>query len=925
MPALPTGTVTFLFTDIESSTRMMEGHPEAYRAALARHHAILRRAVEAHQGYVFETLGDGIFAAFEHSSGGVGAALDGQLALQAEPWGETGPLRVRMGLHTGEVELWGDHYFGPPLYRCGRLMALAHGGQVLLSEITTDLVRDALPEGAGLQALGEHQLRDLSRPEPIYQLLHADLPATFPPLRTLQRRPNNLPALTTPFIGRDGEIDTIRHQLLRRPDVRLITLLGPGGTGKTRLAIQAALDSLDDFPDGVFFVALARFHDPALVAPSIAQVLNVREAADRPLLDWVTGALQDKQILLILDNFEHVAGAAPFVGDLLTACPSLKILVTSRAVLGLYGEREFQVPPLSLPDPDRLPSKEQLAQFEAVRLFVERAQDITPEFRITDENARAVATICARLDGLPLAIELAAARTRLLSPQAMLSRLERRLPLLTGGARDLPARQQTLRNAIAWSYDLLEAPEQSLFRQLSVFAGSCTLSAAEAVCDPTGDAATGVLDGLESLAGKSLLRRLDPGNAGQDGLGGVPGPAAPGATGDAAGAAGPGGRAAAGAPPGRRPAAGTGTRETRFLMLQTIREYALEKLGAGGETARVQRRHAVHYAALAETAAPELRAASQAAWLERLSQERYNFRAALRWAIEHDEAALGLRLGGALWYFWHVHGYLSEGREWLATVLALRGAAGGAGAPGPPTPERARVLIGLGVLTADQGDFRAARALCEEGLAGARASGDEREEGSALAWLAHVVQDEPALARRLNEDALAIARRLDDRLLAARALNNLGELVRRDGDDAAAARYYEESLVLAREQGHQWRVAALTHNLGQIDLRAGDAPAAAQRFAESLGIFRSLGDQRVIAHCLAGLAAVAAVAGQPHRAARLWGAAETMLEGLGAHLDPADRVVGEQAAARARDDLGPALFDDFAAEGRAMSPAQVYD
>ena len=356
-------------------------------------------------------------------------------------------------------------------------------------------------------------------------------------------------------------------------------------------------------------------------------------------------------------------------------------------------------------------------------------------------------------------------------------------------------------------------------------------------------------------------------------------------------------------------------------MLQTIREYALEQLGASGETARIQRRHAVYYAALAETAAPELRSASQAAWLERLSQERYNFRAALRWAIEHDEAALGLRLGGALWYFWHVHGYLSEGREWLSTVLSLRAS----GAAVSPTAERAQVLIGLGVLTADQGDFRAARALCEEGLAGARASGDEREVGSALAWLGHVVQDEPALARQLNEDALEIARRLDDRLLAARVLNNLGELVRRDGDDATAGRYYEESLVLAREQGHQWRVAALTHNLGQIDLRAGNAPAAALRFAESLGIFRSLGDQRVIAHCLAGLAGVAAVAGQPHRAARLWGAAETMLEGLGAHLDPADRVVGEQAAARARDDLGPALFDDFAAEGRAMSLAQVFD
>jgi predicted ATPase/class 3 adenylate cyclase len=901
MAALPTGTVTFLFTDIESSTRMMEGHPEAYRAALARHHAILREAVESRQGFVFETLGDGIYAAFEHSTTAVEAALAAQLALHREAWAETGPLKVRIGLHTGEVELWGEHYFGPPLYRCGRLMALAHGGQVLLSEITADLVRDSLPAETALQALGEHQLRDLLRPEPVYQLLHPQLPSSFPPLRTLQRRPNNLPAWTTPFIGRELEIDTIRHQLLRRPDVRLITLLGPGGTGKTRLATQVALDSLDDFPDGVFFVALARINDPALVGPCVAQVLNVREAADRPLLDWLTGALRDKQLLLILDNFEHVADAAPFVGDLLLACPTLNVLVTSRAVLGLYGEREFQVPPLSLPAPERLPPREQLAQFEAVRLFVERAQDINPAFRITDQNARAVAEICARLDGLPLAIELAAARTRLLSPQAMLERLDRLLPLLTGGARDLPARQQTLRNAIAWSYDLLDREQQTLFRQLSVFAGSCTLTAAEAICDPTGDPATGVLDGLESLFGKSLLRRIDPGGAGQDGLGTASG------------------RGVTSGPPSEL-ATGTGLAggETRFLMLQTIREYAAERLEESGEAGRIQRRHAAYYTELAETAAPELRGAHQATWLERLSQERFNLRQALRWTIEQDETSLGLRLAGALWYFWHVHGYLSEGREWLSTVLALPGAA-------PPTAIRAQALVGLGVLTADQGDYPAARALCEEGVASARAAGDERVLGSALAWLAYVCQEDGERAREYNAEALQIARRLDDRLLLARALNNIGELVRRDGDAEGAARLYEESLALAREQGHQWRVAALTHNLGQIDLERGDGASAARRFAESLAIVRTLGDQRVIAHCLVGLAAVAALATQPHRAARLWGAAEALLETLGAHLELADQPPGRRGADRARADLGPALFEDFAAEGRAMSLEQVFE
>ena len=423
-----------------------------------------------------------------------------------------------------------------------------------------------------------------------------------------------------------------------------------------------------------------------------------------------------------------------------------------------------------------------------------------------------MAEICARLDGLPLAIELAAARTRLLSPQAMLERLDRLLPLLTGGARDLPARQQTLRNAIAWSYDLLDGEQQTLFRQLSVFAGSCTLTAAEAICDPTGDPATGVLDGLESLFGKSLLRRIDPGSAGQDGLGT---------------ASGRGSRPAfsSGLAAGTAPAAG----ETRFLMLQTIREYAAERLEESGEAGRIRRRRAAYYTELAETAAPELRGAHQATWLERLSQERFNLRQALRWTIEQDETSLGLRLAGALWYFWHVHGYLSEGREWLSTVLALPGAA-------PPTAIRAQALVGLGVLAADQGDYPAARGLCEEGVASARAAGDERVLGSALAWLAYVCQEDGERARDYNAEALQIARRLDDRLLLARALNNIGELVRRDGDAEGAARLYEESLALAREQGHQWRVAALTHNLGQIDLERGDGTSAARRFAESLAI-----------------------------------------------------------------------------------------
>jgi predicted ATPase/class 3 adenylate cyclase len=891
MPERPAGTVTFLFTDVEGSTRLMEQHPRAYRDALARHNRLLRDAVAGpHDGHVFESIGDALYAAFEHASAAMHAAVEGQLALQRETWGPTGQLKVRMGLHTGEVERWGDHYFGAPLYRCARLMAVAHGGQILLSQVTADLVRHTLPPQAALRALGEHQLRDLAAPEFVYQLLHPELPADFPPLRTLQNRPNNLPAQPTPFIGRQREVDAVRHGLLRRPEVRLLTLLGPGGTGKTRLALQVAVDSLDDFPDGVFFVPLARIGSPELVLPAIAQALGLREVSERPLLEGLTDTLRGRRLLLILDNFEHVAGAAPVVAALLAGCPRLKIMVTSRAVLQLYGEREFFVPPLSLPDSEHLPPAEELAQNEAVRLFVERAQDISPTFAINDTSARAVAEICRRLDGLPLAIELAAARTRLLSPEAILARLVPRLgaapaargdqgalSLLTRGARDLPERQQTLSNTIAWSYDLLDEAEQTLFRQLSVFVGGCTLEGAEAVCDAPPGAASGILDGLESLAAKSLIRKQEI--------------------------------------PERRATDSFGA-STRFLMLEVIREFGLARLLESGDLERIRRRHARYYAVLTEQAAPELRGPDQAAWLERLFQERRNLRAALRWSLDSGETLGGLSLAGSLWLFWHVKGYLTEGREWLSQLLD---------APGgdAPTAARVRALVGLGVLSCDLG-LPEARALIEEGVALARTLPSKADLGSALGWLGYVVQEsDPQASRRANEEAMLIGRELGNRVLMSRALNNLGEIARRDQDFARAAALYEESLAMAYELGHQLRMAAALHNLGHVALARGDAPGAASRLAESLGIGRELGDQRIIAHCLAGLAAVAVVTGEAQRAARLFGAAEVLLESLKARFDPADQLVYERHLAAARATLGPPAFEAARAAGREMPLAQA--
>ena len=488
-------------------------------------------------------------------------------------------MRVRMALHTGAAEEQGGDYFGPPLNRVARLLSAAHGGQVLLSLPTQELVRDVLPLDSELRDLGEHRLKDLARPERGYQLVAPDLPADFPSLRTLESRPNNLPMQPTLLVGREREVEDVRGRLLA-PEVRLLTLTGPGGTGKSRLALQSAADLIEEFEDGVFFVALATLTDHTLVTSSVAQVLGVRESGDQPLLEGIKDYLQDKRLLLVLDNFEQVLEAAPQAGEILSAAPRLKVLATSRIPLGIYGEREYAVPPLAIPDPKRLPTLEVLSQYEAVRLFIERAEATKAGFEITSENAPAVAEICACLDGLPLAIELAAARIKLLPPSSILARLTNRLKLLTGGARDLPERQRTLRGAIEWSHTLLDEGEKTLFARMAIFSGGRTLEAIEAVCDAQGDLPMDAFDGVSSLVDKSLLRQEE----------------------------GPEG-------------------EPRFMMLETIHEYAREKLRESGEAEEIGHAHARHFLGLAEEA--ELTGPEQAWWLERLEAEHDNLRTTL--------------------------------------------------------------------------------------------------------------------------------------------------------------------------------------------------------------------------------------------------------------------------------------------------------
>jgi len=478
MTDLPRGTVTFLFTDIEGSTALWERDRAAMHAAVDRHLSLVRTDIDANGGVLFKVVGDAVQAAFPTAPAALAAALDAQRALLAEDWGALGPLRVRMALHAGEAEpdARGD-YLAAPLNRLSRLLAAGHGGQILLTQAVQQLARGALPPGVELRDLGDHRLRDLLEPEHVYQLLHPDLPVDFPPLASLDTRPNNLPRQPTLFVGREQEIGEILA-LLRRDDVPLLTLTGPGGTGKTRIALQTAAELLDDVPDGVFFVPLAPLADLALMPAAIAAALGIREAGGRPLSERVRDVLADQQLLLLLDNVEHLVEAAPHIGELLEAAPRLKVLATSRMPLHLRAEHEYLVHPLGLPSRKSLPVAELVPQSEAVRLFIARAQAVNPDFAVDSDNASAVAEICHRLDGLPLAIELAASRVRMLPPQAMLARLEKRLPFLTGGARDAPQRHRTLRDTIAWSHDLLDEEDRLLFRRLAVFAGGATVESA---------------------------------------------------------------------------------------------------------------------------------------------------------------------------------------------------------------------------------------------------------------------------------------------------------------------------------------------------------------------------------------------------------------------------------------------------------------
>ena len=836
MAKLPVGTVTFFFTDIEASTRLLQHLGDAVGAQVfADHRRLLRAAFEAGGGYEYQDQGESFLIVYQSARDAVRSAAAAQRTIATHPWPEGAMLRVRMGLHSGEPVVAADGYVGLDVHRAARICAAGYGGQILISERTCALIQDDLPDGIALKDLGEHRLKDLARPERVYQVIIPGLPADFPPLKSLDVLTNNLPSLQlTSFIGRTREMAEIKALF---STARLVTLMGPGGTGKTRLALQVAADLLEQFPNGIWLAELAPLADPALVPQTVATVFGVREQPGRALLDSLVDYLRARELLLVLDNCEHlVEASAHLAHNLLRGCPKLRILATSREALSTAGEVPYRVPPLARPDPRRVVALEGLTQFDAARLFMERAVLNNPAFVVTDTNAPAVAQVCHRLDGIPLAIELAAARVKVLSVEQIAQRLDDRFRLLTGGRRTGLAHQQTLRATVDWSYDLLSEAEQLLFRRLSVFAGGFTLEAAEAVCAGEGIGEFDVLDLVARLVDKSLALTEE--------LHG----------------------------------------DIRYRLLETIRHYSRERLQESGEANLVRRRHLDWYLALAERAEPELRGPEQITWLDRLEIDHDDLRAALEWSkMEDASGEMGVRLAGALYRFWGLRGYLSEGRNWLDAVLAISN--------GGPRP-RIKALHGAGVLAYYQGAYDQATMLCEEALVLSKGLGDERAIAATLTILGNVARNrgEYARAAQLYEESLILCLDVGDRWGLANTMTHFGNVVRSQGNYARAKRMLEESLALWREVGDKWGLGTCLAHLGVVMGNQGDYDRASALHEESLALRRELGDHVSVGSSLMSLGTVALNRGEYERARELFEESLALCRELGDKLNIASAL-----------------------------------
>jgi predicted ATPase/class 3 adenylate cyclase len=859
---LPTGTVTFLFSDIQGSTRLLQALGDGYPALLEQQADLVRAAISEGGGVEVGTEGDSFFAVFPTPIGAVRAAVAIQRSLAAATWPEDTVVKVRIGIHTGEGRRGGDNYVGLDVHRAARIAAVAHGGQVLLSAETETLAGRAMPDGVDLRDLGHHRLKDLDREERVYQLVIDGLPADFPPIRSLDAGRSHLPEPLTSLVGRARQVDDVVGLV---GEHRLVTLTGPGGTGKTRLVIGAAERLRPSFVDGAFFVALDQVREGRLVASVIAGELGLVETQDRTPTEALTEHLRDRSVLLVLDNFEQILEAAPLVDGLLKAAPKVKVLITSRRPLRLYGEQHYPVPPLLVPTLSDGAAPEDLRESGAVALFVERARSARPGFDPTDEELRTIAGIVSRLDGLPLAIELAAARTKVLSPAALLTRLEHRLAVLSSSADGVPDRQRTLRGAIEWSHDSLPEPERVLFRRLSVFAGGCRIEAVEAVCDPAGEIGGDALDLVSALIDDSLLVRDD-----------------------------------------------TADGEPRFRLLQTIREYAAEQLVAAGEAVELTRRHAAYVVDLAEALEPRLMGADRDASLAQLAAENDNIRAVMRWSSTDGDTAPGLRTAAAIWRFWQQRSQIREGRAWLTPILAKPDA-------GADPLVLARAVTAAGGLAYWQGDMADAGRWYEVALTIDRELGDPIRVGDDLrnlGFIAMATRDMPAAVRLFGE-AVEHLETTGDRFALAEARASYGVSLALSGDAVAALGYLEASCAVMLELGVLPRAADNSNALGIIYRRLGDLAMAIAMSRQALELLEQLGDATRAPFMLDSAAALALERGKTADGVRIASAAAHLRTLVGGALPNfMDDVPALLAGARA--DLGDAAYDDAWAAGQTL-------
>jgi predicted ATPase/class 3 adenylate cyclase len=911
--ALPSGTVTFLFTDIEGSTKLWEQHPEAMKAALAKHDSILKEAITSNHGHIIKTTGDGVHAVFVTAIDGLQAAITAQRQLQTSEFLENSEvsLRVRMGLHTGEAELREGDYYGQALNRAARIMSAGHGRQTLISDVTAQVVQEHLPADVSLLDLGEHHLKGLLHAERIYQVAAPGLQKDFPPLNSIATATNNLPTQLTSFIGREREMTEATKRL---ESARLLTLIGPGGTGKTRLSLQLAAQVLPNFPDGVWIVELAPLTDPALILQTIAAVLGVRAQIGMPLMNIVTDYLRAKNLLLILDNCEHLVEASAQIADeFLHNAPNIKIIASSREALGISGETVYRVPSLSLPNQINV-TCEALMKVESVQLFVERSAAANPKFHLTDENASSVAQICSRLDGIPLALELAASRVSAFTPEQIAKRLDDRFKLLTGGSRTALPRQQTLRALIDWSYDILSQRECMLLRRLSVFAGGWVFEAAESVCNDMD-----VLELLPQLVNKSLVTMDEEGD------------------------------------------------EPRYRLLETIRQYARDKLLESGEAAEMRNRHLDYHVQLTENAETQLYGGQALKWVNRFESEYDNLRAAIEWGMDHNVMAV-LRMAGALPNFWFRRGYESEGINWiheaLERVKALPEVEGAA------ARERLAIIAkswqSVSFMAFSQGNMLLASEAAATCAAYARQLGDKRLLATVLTFEAaskmmsggfqnaDAIMDEVLSAANESNDQYAIgmaygmfgtrmimAGKDDDesRAMVAKGLAALKNNQNRFGHTmvlfgiAMGARFnhhFDEArarfaplIPVFHDMGDHHRTNMVRSEMAHMERLEGRHEKAEAMYRETILEWKRLGHRAAIANQLECFAFIAKAHERPERAAKLFGAAEALREKINIHMTDMERIEYEREVDDLKANTDGKVFTSVWAEGRSMTMEQA--